>query len=196
MMNASVQGQVSRISGCVAGLGYSGWWVGAGAGSAGFRVRHGRARVGRSGRAAGSRRVMWQARFAARAHARSTFQALEGRFRSPMALFVRTLSSTVAWLRCSASSHCGWCEPGMPRIRVIFVATTAYRQPVARSRSVRFFWCRAAGRVRRTIRPVGAWDFVRSAVLSGASPPSITGPAALALSCKIRLEKAHSRLRG
>ena len=36
-----------------------------------------------------------------------TVQALEGRLRRPMALFVRTRSSTPAWARCSASGHCG-----------------------------------------------------------------------------------------
>jgi hypothetical protein len=40
-----------------------------------------------------------------------------GRFRSPMALAVRTPAvSTQAWSRCSTSVNCGWWLPGIPPI--------------------------------------------------------------------------------
>jgi hypothetical protein len=82
---------------------------------------------------------------------RFVVQDLAGRLCRPMALFVRTRSSTTAWWRCRASIHWAWWEPTTPHSLVMLVAMMEYFQPVFFSRSVRFSACRPDGLTRRTI---------------------------------------------
>ena len=93
--------------------------------------------------------------FAARTRPLLTRQVSGGRFRSPVALAVRTPSvSTVAWSRCVTPVYWGCWLPGTPLIPVcgMLVQVTEYFQPAFFSQAVRFFLCRRDGFTRRAIQ--------------------------------------------